>query len=302
MICLLILDLRGHHHAAYLHEQLPAVQWDQWAGGSALCPLHWNPRPQRAVPQVLADYCQSREQVHQKVSRHRHGRGCALFLRFSPPKCFPVMPPSPSDLMFLSTAGECWRRCSGFLQRSCLLPNSGPDDAIGAGSHGWEQSTYVSHTLGGAFGCLHWGQECVHRDKVQLPVTTGWHSASGDSWRLHPWGEMSLWTRCTEELEWKFNSYRVFYRILTKWHSWWIRKYNSYTLLHLKQAFTLILIAILQVKIAYINFLNHCYVDTEVEMKEIYTSNHMWKLFDNFLVDICRVRSTIFTLRRNWKP
>lgn len=46
----------------------------------------------------------------------------------------------------------------------------------------------------------------------------------------------------------------------------------------------------LQVKIAYINFLNHCYVDTEVEMKEIYTSNHMWKLFENFLVDICRVR------------
>ncbi|KAF3828965.1 hypothetical protein GH733_003229 [Mirounga leonina] len=28
----------------------------------------------------------------------------------------------------------------------------------------------------------------------------------------------------------------------------------------------------------------------EVEMKEIYTSNHMWKLFENFLVDICRVR------------
>ncbi|XP_069368524.1 inositol 1,4,5-trisphosphate-gated calcium channel ITPR1 isoform X1 [Paralichthys olivaceus] len=44
-----------------------------------------------------------------------------------------------------------------------------------------------------------------------------------------------------------------------------------------------------EIKIAYINFLNHCYVDTEVEMKEIYTSNHMWKLFENFLVDICRV-------------
>ncbi|XP_035380493.1 inositol 1,4,5-trisphosphate receptor type 1 isoform X1 [Electrophorus electricus] len=44
-----------------------------------------------------------------------------------------------------------------------------------------------------------------------------------------------------------------------------------------------------EVKMAYVNFLNHCYVDTEVEMKEIYTSNHMWKLFDNFLVDICRV-------------
>ncbi|XP_053539841.1 inositol 1,4,5-trisphosphate receptor type 1 isoform X2 [Ictalurus punctatus] len=44
-----------------------------------------------------------------------------------------------------------------------------------------------------------------------------------------------------------------------------------------------------EVKMAYVNFLNHCYVDTEVEMKEIYTSNHMWKLFDDFLVDICRV-------------
>ncbi|XP_056316205.1 inositol 1,4,5-trisphosphate receptor type 1 [Danio aesculapii] len=44
-----------------------------------------------------------------------------------------------------------------------------------------------------------------------------------------------------------------------------------------------------EVKMAYVNFLNHCYVDTEVEMKEIYTSNHMWKLFDDFLVDVCRV-------------
>ncbi|KAG8235388.1 hypothetical protein J437_LFUL009247, partial [Ladona fulva] len=41
------------------------------------------------------------------------------------------------------------------------------------------------------------------------------------------------------------------------------------------------------VKEAYINFLNHCYIDTEVEMKEIYTSNHMWSLFEkSFLVDM----------------
>uniref|UniRef100_A0A671LFF0 Inositol 1,4,5-trisphosphate receptor n=1 Tax=Sinocyclocheilus anshuiensis TaxID=1608454 RepID=A0A671LFF0_9TELE len=44
-----------------------------------------------------------------------------------------------------------------------------------------------------------------------------------------------------------------------------------------------------EVKISYVNFVNHCYVDTEVEMKEIYTSNHIWKLFDNFLVDMTRV-------------
>uniref|UniRef100_A0A669F4V7 Inositol 1,4,5-trisphosphate receptor n=1 Tax=Oreochromis niloticus TaxID=8128 RepID=A0A669F4V7_ORENI len=41
-----------------------------------------------------------------------------------------------------------------------------------------------------------------------------------------------------------------------------------------------------EVKTAYVNFVNHCYVDTEVEMKEIYTSSHIWKLFDNFLVDM----------------
>lgn len=44
-----------------------------------------------------------------------------------------------------------------------------------------------------------------------------------------------------------------------------------------------------QVKTAYVNFVNHCYVDTEVEMKEIYTSPHIWRLFDNFLVDMSRV-------------
>lgn len=45
----------------------------------------------------------------------------------------------------------------------------------------------------------------------------------------------------------------------------------------------------LQVKLAYVNFVNHCYVDTEVEMKEIYTSNHIWKLFVDFTVDMARV-------------
>lgn len=43
-------------------------------------------------------------------------------------------------------------------------------------------------------------------------------------------------------------------------------------------------------KIAYVNFVNHCYVDTEVEMKEIYTSNHIWTLFENFTLDMARVR------------
>uniref|UniRef100_A0A3Q3KDU2 Inositol 1,4,5-trisphosphate receptor n=1 Tax=Monopterus albus TaxID=43700 RepID=A0A3Q3KDU2_MONAL len=46
---------------------------------------------------------------------------------------------------------------------------------------------------------------------------------------------------------------------------------------------------ITEVKIAYVNFVNHCYVDTEVEMKEIYTSNHIWHLFEDFTVDMARV-------------
>ncbi|KAM3872536.1 inositol 1,4,5-trisphosphate-gated calcium channel ITPR3 isoform 2-T2 [Diretmus argenteus] len=46
---------------------------------------------------------------------------------------------------------------------------------------------------------------------------------------------------------------------------------------------------ITEVKVAYVNFVNHCYVDTEVEMKEIYTSNHIWNLFEDFTVDMALV-------------
>uniref|UniRef100_A0A8C5P7S0 Inositol 1,4,5-trisphosphate receptor n=1 Tax=Leptobrachium leishanense TaxID=445787 RepID=A0A8C5P7S0_9ANUR len=46
---------------------------------------------------------------------------------------------------------------------------------------------------------------------------------------------------------------------------------------------------ITEVKMSYVNFVNHCYVDTEVEMKEIYTSNHIWNLFENFILDMARV-------------
>uniref|UniRef100_A0A3Q2GCX6 Inositol 1,4,5-trisphosphate receptor n=1 Tax=Cyprinodon variegatus TaxID=28743 RepID=A0A3Q2GCX6_CYPVA len=52
-----------------------------------------------------------------------------------------------------------------------------------------------------------------------------------------------------------------------------------------------------EVKTAYVNFVNHCYVDTEVEMKEIYTSSHIWRLFENFLVDMATVRND--TLKNN---
>lgn len=47
-------------------------------------------------------------------------------------------------------------------------------------------------------------------------------------------------------------------------------------------------------KEAYVNFLNHCYVDTEVEMKEIYASNHMWTVFEkSFLPDMNRVADQV---------
>lgn len=48
-----------------------------------------------------------------------------------------------------------------------------------------------------------------------------------------------------------------------------------------------------EVKEAYVDFLNHCYIDTEVEMKEIYSSHHMWSLFEkSFLVDINQLISS----------
>lgn len=48
-----------------------------------------------------------------------------------------------------------------------------------------------------------------------------------------------------------------------------------------------------EVKQAYVEFLNHCYIDTEVEMKEIYSSNHMWNLFEkSFLTDMNAILSS----------
>lgn len=47
-----------------------------------------------------------------------------------------------------------------------------------------------------------------------------------------------------------------------------------------------------EIKVAYVDFLIHCYIDTEVEMKEIYSSHHMWNLFEkSFLNDMNRVLS-----------
>ncbi len=55
-----------------------------------------------------------------------------------------------------------------------------------------------------------------------------------------------------------------------------------------------------EIKEAYVDFLNHCYIDTEVEMKEIYSSHHMWSLFEkSFLADINTVVQTGGTDKSN---
>ncbi|XP_065197273.1 inositol 1,4,5-trisphosphate receptor type 1-like isoform X2 [Sycon ciliatum] len=41
-----------------------------------------------------------------------------------------------------------------------------------------------------------------------------------------------------------------------------------------------------EVKKVYIDFLTHCYVDTEVEMKEIFTRQHIWTLFSVIVLDM----------------
>ena len=42
-----------------------------------------------------------------------------------------------------------------------------------------------------------------------------------------------------------------------------------------------------ELKDAYIDFLNQAYIDTEVEVKEIYSTGHMWRLFErSFIADI----------------
>ena len=47
---------------------------------------------------------------------------------------------------------------------------------------------------------------------------------------------------------------------------------------------------------AYMNFLSHCYIDTEVEVKEIYTNNHIWTLFEKLLTDMAIVSSIAILL------
>lgn len=48
-----------------------------------------------------------------------------------------------------------------------------------------------------------------------------------------------------------------------------------------------------QVKNVYVQFLMHAYIDTDVEMKEVYSRDTMWELFDNFLPDISTVSNVL---------
>ena len=52
----------------------------------------------------------------------------------------------------------------------------------------------------------------------------------------------------------------------------------------------------------YVRFLFHCYIDTEVDNKEIFTKEHVWELFKSFLVDIAKVcpLSCVCHMTVNW--
>ena len=52
------------------------------------------------------------------------------------------------------------------------------------------------------------------------------------------------------------------------------------------------IINIVQVKNAYVQFLMHAYIDTDVELREVYSKDTMWELFENFLPDISTVSAT----------
>lgn len=41
-----------------------------------------------------------------------------------------------------------------------------------------------------------------------------------------------------------------------------------------------------EVKVAYTDFLLHCYLETEMEVKELYNSAYMWHILGAFIVDI----------------
>ena len=45
----------------------------------------------------------------------------------------------------------------------------------------------------------------------------------------------------------------------------------------------------MQIKFEYMLFLIHCYIDTEVEMKEIFSREYIWTVFTIFINDVEKV-------------
>jgi hypothetical protein len=51
-----------------------------------------------------------------------------------------------------------------------------------------------------------------------------------------------------------------------------------------------------QVKIIYVGFLMNCFLETEVEMKEVHYSNYIWDLFRSMQEDMARFCSPVYDL------
>lgn len=55
-----------------------------------------------------------------------------------------------------------------------------------------------------------------------------------------------------------------------------------------------------QVKNVYVQFLMHAYIDTDVELREVYSRDTMWELFENFLPDISTVSDIVLMCTDLW--
>lgn len=145
---------------------------------------------------------------------------------------------------------------------------------------------------------LHWRQERVHGDQMPQFIAARGHCAGEifqSSQRL-PYSTQVIRSKKSNfkdnsKLLWieivaVLNSLKIFVFILI-----WMCYSIAYCMWPSPVQVVTHKECIASVKNAYVNFLNHCYVDTEVEMKEIYSSNHIWTLFDDFMADIERVTS-----------
>lgn len=215
-------------------------------------------------------------------------------------------------LLFSPLAYKC-RRWSGRLLQwwHVIWHHGGTDDTVAGRGEG-RQPSAVPYFSGRAAGCMRGGQKRLHWDQVHISAAPRGHGESNHTWRLYHRGNQMM-----ADMKWKHLfvnnlSFFLFFSPLV----WKVQPpcicllwckcqlidlftvaFIAWTFLRTKAKACCMLcirkirnlLCVVQVKIAYVNFVNHCYVDTEVEMKEIYTSNHIWKLFVNFTVDMARV-------------